>query len=296
MGKTIPGEPASLVRVVGFVVAGLATPIFLAEVGRAWNMAPLDQGRDMVAAGLSVYALMLIPASIFAPAVGSMFPNFDRSTPITLIDDGAIRWLLRLVAFGLAFGASTLGFDVPVTAPVLAALGATLGSALVLAIWLIQHSLSIFDPDYLSAFLAQRATQRPLLTPWRRSDPNQPVKDLCRLVRGYLNAQRPSAAEHAIDRLTEVWRLQGKRIDEEGRQLAARVIGEARAQEHWQTYLALPIERFVSGSGIKPNPVSESIARLRLAHEEPWLTESPTAEPSLVRMVFRLIQEWFGPI
>ena len=234
-------KPATLLVVLLVGGIAVAMPLALSQLADMLDQAPLRHGRDAITAGIGLSAVMLIPASVFAPAVGAMFPNYDRATPVAVIDDGAFRWLLGLVTVGLFFGGSVLAFDLAATPLLIAAFGVVVGCALVLSAWLVEHSLSILDPDRLSAFLADRATHHPVLRSLRRPDPNQPFRDLCRVVRGYLDRQRPMAAANAIDRMTDVWRVQGERVNKDSRSLAARVLGEGRARQHWRPYLDGPI-------------------------------------------------------
>jgi hypothetical protein len=86
-----------------------------------------------------------------------------------------------------------------------------------------------------------------------------------------------------------VWRLQGDKIKPEGRALAARVLGEGKARDHWRPYLAGPTECFVAISGVKADDGSETTARRRLHHLEPWLVEDQRDRTWLERAVSRLI-------
>jgi len=287
-------RPASLLQVLLAGIVGIVAPLALSQLAATWDLPPVGQGRDAITAGIGLSAVMLIPPSVFAAAVGAVFPNHDRATPVTVIDDSAFGWLVSLVTVGVFFGGSVLGFDLAATSLLIAAFGIVVGGALVLSAWLVQHSLSILDPDRLSAFLADRATHHPVLRSLRRPDPNQPFRDLCRVVRGYLDRQRPMAAANAIDRMTDVWRVQGERVNKDSRSLAARVLGEGRAREHWHQYLAGPTTCFVSVSGVEPDASSEAVARRRLRCLEPWLLEHNRDRPLIERALIRLIKERYG--
>ena len=149
MRSSTPAKPASLLWVLFVGGIAAATPLALSLMAEMWDQAPLRHGRDAITAGIGLSAVMLVPASVFGPAVGAMFPDYDRATPVAVIDDDAFGWLLGFVTIGLFFGGSVLAFDLAATPLLVAAFGLVVGGALVLSAWLVQHSLSILDPDRL---------------------------------------------------------------------------------------------------------------------------------------------------
>jgi hypothetical protein len=277
-------------------IAGVASSLVLARF-EAINAFPhLASDPGLVGIGLGLGALLLIPPSILAAGVGTMFPRYDRATPVTLVNDPTYGVLLGSVTFGLFLGVSIQVFGLQKSPLPLGLFGIVLAIALLVAVWLISHSLAVLDPDRMSAFLADRAVRHPFLGPLVRPDPNQPFKDLCRLTRGYLERQRPSAAANAIDQMTAVWRVQGHRLDRDAHGLAARVLGESLARRHWTEYLQCPIDRFVAASRVEPNRRSEVDALARLEVQEPWLfPRSPRAESPVWAWINAILDRWIKP-
>jgi hypothetical protein len=259
-----------------WVGAGGAALFWLLNGPLAW--APLRvpvHVWDLVFLGLTLLGLLLVPASIFVAVVGSMFSNYDRATPVTLIGGWSAR-IFRVLAFGAGYGLLAgiyVVFGQPISGVAVLAFFGLLALGLANAIWLVDASMSLLDPDRLTQRLANYVARPASIGPLGRPGDarvNQVVDDLSRLARGLADRRRPSAAAHAIDRITDVWKRERLRIGDDQRGLISRVLGECAARNNADLNRA--ITQFTASSGIEPDASSKARTLRRLTAEE-YFTE-----------------------
>jgi hypothetical protein len=225
---------------------------------------------DLVFLGLTLIGLLLVPASIFVAVVGSMFSNYDRATPVTLVG-GWSAGIFRVVAFSAGYGlmaALYLVFDQPISQVAVIGFVCLVAIGLANVIWLVDASMSLLDPDRLTRRIANYVVHPLTIGRIGRPDDrrvNQVMDDLSRLTRGLADRSRPTAAAHAIDRISEVWKREHDRIGQKQRELVSRVLGECAARDNDD--LTLAIARFTRSSGILPDPVAQQRTVLRLVVE-----------------------------
>jgi hypothetical protein len=226
---------------------------------------------DLVFLGLTLIGLLLVPASIFVAGVGSMFSNYDRATPVTLIGGWSGR-IFRVVAFSAGYGflaGAYIVFDQAISGAAVLMFFCLVAIGLANAIWLVDASMSLLDPDRLTQrianYVVRPASIGPIGRP-NRARVNQVIDDLSRLARGLADRRRPTAAAHAIDRMTDVWRREQDRIGDDQRGLISRVLGECAARNNGDLNRA--IAHFTATSGIGPDAYSERRTLRRLTAEE----------------------------
>ena len=177
---------------------------------------------------VTILGFLLVPASIFPSVVGSMFPRFWNATPVTLLNLAQLRGVLLLLAGGVTY--ALVAFLV---APLLATqqqwlvvpvLTIAVIIATVMTVRLVGFSLAMLDPDRLSKYLQGVAASRR-----DERTARQAFNDLCRMIRGLLEAERPTAAEHAITLLGAIEAIRPGLLGADERGLAARVLTECRA-------------------------------------------------------------------
>jgi hypothetical protein len=203
-------------------VAGAAIPWVVAPVAARW-VAPAEQASDALPQSLVLTGFLFIPASIFAPVLGSMFPSFWRATPVSIIRAEPFLRLLLILGFCVSYGVSATlaSFVWDPTWPVVAPLLVSVALGGLATIWLIAYSLSLFDPEHLADAILSTAPER--------ADSAAAIRvagDLSRLVRGFRERERPVAAAHAIDRLTRLYARHADKVDDDSIRLTGRVLQE----------------------------------------------------------------------
>lgn len=202
--------------------------------------------------GLTLSGLLLVPASIYVAALGAMFPSFDPATPVTLIG----RWprqIFRLVMVTLGFGIAAAGVD---------AFGVAVGplatlvflvlvlAGLIDAVRLLDASLLIIDPDRLGQMLANRALHPMTIGPFGKPstlEVNQAFDDLARLARELARKGRPTAAAHAVDRLSEMYSVFSGVLSDRAVERATKITDDL-ADKHVDLKVAVAGYRQAAGS------------------------------------------------
>ena len=207
--------------VVGIAALALAIAIS--------TLVPIDSPPDLTAVlpnVLVLSAILLLPASIFPPVVGSMFPKYWRATPVTVIRRGPMYWLLVVLTATLAYGAGSLVatevLPLSQTWLVPLVLISVVGLLVIQSMWLIGYSMSILDPDRLITYLQRVGVGG------NHDVTRTAFNDLCRLTRGLKDEERPTAAQHAIESLAQVHAKRAGALGESERGLAARVLSDCK--------------------------------------------------------------------
>jgi hypothetical protein len=199
----------SVLDFLALACVGAALLLGSAVAGYLLRLSQPPNASTFIVTGLTLSALLLVPASIYVAALGAMFPNFDPATPVSLIGAWPRR-IFRLAMMTLGFGVAAAGLDAfgfsigPISTLLFIAL---VGVGLVDAVWLLDASLLIINPDRLGQMLADRALRPRVIGPFGRPSDNeieQIFDDLARLARELGRRGRPTAASHAVDHLTDI--------------------------------------------------------------------------------------------
>ena len=186
---------------------------------------PTPEAATILQTGLLLTGLLFVPASIFVPVVGAMFPTYWNATPVGLIRLAPLRSLLSVLVGTITYGvvATLLGLLPPLQ-------GMTWVSAfpMVLAVsagayraaQLVAFSLSVFDPIWLADWLASESGA---------AGGDQSFADLCRLLRGMIKRERRTVAVHIIGLMAAMAEAADGGA-ELHRDLALRVLREADAK------------------------------------------------------------------
>lgn len=208
---------AGLVGVGVYAVAIGVSVSFPLEPPPNWSKA--------LPSALVLIGFLLVPASIFAPVVGAMFPKYWSATPVTVIRRGPLNLLLWLLVATLVYAVTSL-----VTAPMVPLKQRWLAVPLLLvvvafvsvqAVRLIAYSLAILDPDRLTEHLRDTAINS---SSGRRT--RTAFNDLCRLTRGLMREERPTAAQRGIESMSKVHGVKARWLGDDSLGLAARVLRE----------------------------------------------------------------------
>ena len=105
------------------------------------------------------------------------------------------------------------------------------------AIWLVWYSLAIFDPERLAKAIRDTAPPRA-----DNETAERAANDLCRLVRGLRERERPTAAAKVIDQLRLVWERHGAKVMGT-RGLTNRVLDECMKQYGRRPEVRLAVKR-----------------------------------------------------
>jgi len=188
---------------------GVVAPWLLAPMSSLVSVAPTQAASEGLAQCLVLTGFLFVPASIFAPVVGAMFPSYWNATPVTIIRSRPFEILLGILAVCVAYGVSAIGSSLvwPVTWWVLAPMLVAVGLGGLAAIWLVWYSLAIFDAERLAMAIRDTAPKRA-----DKETAERAANDLCRLVRGLRERERPTAAAKAIDQLRLVWERHGAKL------------------------------------------------------------------------------------
>jgi len=220
-------DPAAPDRYFLAAVLGLAAYMLAIVASSAIRLGSPPEYGAVLPNVVTVLGLLLVPASIFPSVVGSMFPRFWRATPVTLLNLAQLRWVLLLLAGGVTY-ALVAFLAAPLFPPwqqwlVVPVLTLAVIVATVLTVWLVGYSLAMLDPDRLSQYLHDVASGAR-----DEQAARQAFNDLCRMIRGLLEAERPTGAEHAITLLGAIGRRRSSVLGADERGLAARVLTECR--------------------------------------------------------------------
>jgi hypothetical protein len=220
-------DPTEMARYLVAAVLGLAVYVVTALASSAIPVAnPPDYG-GVLPNLVTVLGFLLVPASIFPSIIGSMFPRFWNATPVTLLNLAPLRRVLLLLTGGVTY--ALVAF---LAAPLLATrqqwlvvpvLSVAVMFGTVMTAQLVGFSLAMLDPDQLSKYLHGVAARER-----DKEKARQAFNDLCRMVRGLSEAERPTAAEHAITLLGGIGTLRPSLLGADERGLAARVLTECR--------------------------------------------------------------------
>ena len=266
---------------------GVLAFLILEAVGRTLSVAHVKRAWDLFFLGLTLSGFLLIPASIYIAAVGAMFSNYDRATPVTLVGggtDGIFKVLMFALGYGITgSGAAAFGFSVSGLTAL--AFVVILAVGLINAVWLVDFCFGILDPVRVTDWIAGLVVRPVQIGPIGRPDAstiNTVFSDLARLARGFAEGGRPSAATHAINRMTDVWGRSDGKIDLDARELAARVMGECAARK--RDDMGAAISCFTAVTGI----VIDDDSYRRKVHELHGDTVPPRQPHSgLLRMAVR---------
>jgi hypothetical protein len=210
---------------IGWALGGGAGAAVTFVFSYSLHQAATPESGGALQVALLLTGLLFVPASIFAPVVGSMFPSYWKATPVGVIELGPLRELLAALVATLTYGgvATVLslvpGFGGATWLVVFPAL-IGVASGTYRAAQLVDFSLRVFDPEWLADWLRAQARRGP--------DPNsQAFADLCRLLRGMIERERVSVALHIIVLMTEMALAREPGV-ELHRDLALRVLRETR--------------------------------------------------------------------
>lgn len=201
--------------------AGCVAPWPLAALGAVLRIGPDQTASNGLADCVVLTGFLFVPASIFAPAVGAMFPNYWNATPVTIIASRPFQRLLWLLLLAIGYVVSSIGVSLlwQTTWLVLAPMLVLAGVGGFLAVRLVAYSLVIFDPVQLAHAIAGTP-------PMPNQDPSvTAANDLCRFIRGLVERGRPDAAADAIDQLRGLWKREGAKLAE-ARRLTDQVLAE----------------------------------------------------------------------
>ncbi|HJP89067.1 MAG TPA: hypothetical protein VJ850_08540 [Candidatus Limnocylindrales bacterium] len=231
---------------LALAVVGVGMLIGSAIAASALNLGQPPNASAFIVTGLTLTALLLVPASIYVAALGAMFPSFDPATPVSLIGSWPRR-IFRLAMVTLGFGVAAAGLDafgVPIGPIATSVFVVLVGVGLVDAVWLLDVSLLIINPDRLGQMLADRALRPRRVGPLGRpsdTEVEQIFDDLARLARELGNRGRPTAASHAIDHLTDIRAAFGGRLSQRAVGRADGIVAALASKHH---DLATSAERY----------------------------------------------------
>jgi hypothetical protein len=260
-------------RIVPGAMVGVAGAIAAAGGGVAMNLPDSPWAYDMLATGLTISSILIVPISIFSAVVGAMFPAFGRATPVTLVRASPASTSITLLSATLSYGivSGLLAGLWPVTVLSGLVFGVLLLFASVAALALVRTSVQILDPVGLAEWIAGHVPNRQILGRKRATDLMSIAiwGDLCRLVRGYNDARRVEAAAQVLDIQAIAFERRLAVIPKMRIEFASRVIGECQAGDH--PILNAAITRFTATTHIEPDPRARARkeAERRLGHAEP---------------------------
>lgn len=248
-------DPLSPFHYLLLAASGATAALIVALVARQLppsDLANWASARDQC---LVVAGLLLLPASIFPAVVGSMFPKYWNATPVIVIAHHPVGLLLKYLAAILGYALVSL--IVPATWGTAVVLVSLVLVGLAMAIRAIAFSLAVLDPLKLAKLL-RNASAREKNRPRAR----QAFGDLCRLVRGFREAERLSAASTAIWYMSVAWRKRANDLQPH-LVLADRVVKECWEWRNWSTKREM--SRAVHAWERRRNPqASRPMARDRL--------------------------------
>lgn len=209
----------SSMRYLWLVLLGAAVSVVIGVGAGLAGLEPDDRAARAIDVSLVVAGLLLVPASIYVPALGAMFPSYWNATPVILIEAGPVVRLLDVIAPILGFGLAAV--LLPATMPLAMVMVVAVGVGVALTLTMIRYSLRLLDPLAVAMMLRDLCLGRP--------DPEVPFSDLVRLVHGLKDRERKDAATTAIGHMQEAIETRG--IDKLGHAEAARsVLTECRTK------------------------------------------------------------------
>jgi hypothetical protein len=194
----------------------------MASVATGAGFAPDDQARQAIGSVLVVGGFLLVPAAVYPPVIGAMFPQYWHATPVVVVRTGPLPYLLLVVAAIAGFGPTVL--LLAPTWPLVAGLAVLVAVGATLAVLLTADALSLLDP--------MQVLDR-LRADCMRGGQDQAIEafgDLCRFTRGMRERRRRDTAVYGVRYIGECWAGRHHDLTPRLQRLAINTLGETGQQ------------------------------------------------------------------
>jgi hypothetical protein len=206
--------------------AGAAVAVAIALLSghfKLWLAVSAENGLDQ---SLVLAGFLFVPAAIFTVVVGAMFPTYSNATPVMVIRKNPLLSFLPWLALTLGYGVGAIACRSVFKASWLVALPmlGLVGFGAIRTVQLVGYSLTLLDPIRLTDWIASYAMDRKgsaLVVP--------AFNDLCRLLRGMCEGERPITAENIMKAMMTSWERHSDKLQFE-RPLALRVLKECEVE------------------------------------------------------------------